>query len=161
MFYSSLVISWCSLLLEFLENTWNFWKTPGIPGKHQEFLENTWNSWKTHEVWSFLSGPRKLLEKNIFALLPENSWNFVIIDQWAPCIILGHNRTFADLTGVRLAYWSSVTPPTSTTRDWFSGFACGLRFVDLNLTPMVFLQVLWFSSSANSTFKPRSVMSRD
>ena len=54
--------------------------------------------------------------------------------------------------GVRLAQLSSVAPPTSTTRDRILGSARGLRFVDLNLIPRVFLRVLRFSSLSKIDF---------
>ena len=59
---------------------------------------------------------------------------------------------------VRLAQWSLVAPSASTTRDQFLGSARGLRFVDLNLTPRVFLRVL-FSSLCKFDYHSRSEQS--
>ena len=57
-----------------------------------------------------------------------------------------HNRFISSSGGVRLGKWSSVAPPTSTTLNQVLGSLRGLRFVTLNLTLMVFLRVLRFSS---------------
>ena len=47
---------------------------------------------------------------------------------------------------------SSVAHSTSTTRDRVLGSARGLRFIDLSLTPSVFLRILKFSTLCKFDF---------
>ena len=76
----------CSLFLEFLKNSWNSWKTPGIPEILLEYLKNSWNTWKTPgisekllEFWNFLPEPWKPPGKTInFLVLLENSKKFFV-----------------------------------------------------------------------------------
>ena len=61
---------------EFLENSWDSWKAPGIPGKLLGFLENSGDSWKTPGIPGKLRG---FLENSgdfwKTPGIPGNCWN--------------------------------------------------------------------------------------
>ena len=72
------MISWCSLLLEFLENSWNFETFFQGPGKPIEKQMITLNSWKTPGILKYSFRAWKTPGKQIISLYYlQNSLNFV------------------------------------------------------------------------------------